>query len=112
MKNITLLKDINKKKIFLFTSPFLKIEIFLLPLIGIRGIQNFTLNLENEKVYLVIPFISPHWKLNDSILILSKQLLVTKYSNELTVQTYLADQLDKAIIYFGLTDLDKYYLKI
>jgi hypothetical protein len=104
---ITLLKDVSKNIIIYKKGEY---KYFQIPLIQFEGIENFLLNLDNDKIYILIPFISPHGNINDPILVLSKQLLITKNSNPRIVLEFLADQLDKAIIDFGFSELNKYYL--
>lgn len=104
---ITLLKDVSKNIIIYKKGEY---KYFQIPLIQFEGITNFLLNLDNDKIFILIPFISPYCNLNDPILVLSKQLLITKNSKPRIVLDFLTDQLDKAITDFGLSDLNKYYL--
>jgi len=104
---ITFLKDVSKN-IFIYKKG--EYKYFQIPLIQFEGIENFLVNLDNDKLFILIPFISPYCNLNDPILVLSKQILITKNSNPRIVLEFLADQLDKAIIDFGFSELNKYYL--
>jgi hypothetical protein len=104
---ITLLKDVSKNIIIYKKGEY---KYFQIPLIQFEGIENFLLNLDNDKIYILIPFISPYGNINDPILVLSKKLLITKNSNPRIVLEFLSDQLDKSITDFGFSELNKYYL--
>jgi hypothetical protein len=59
----------------------------------------FIVNL-NSVFITIIPFISISRKIDDPYLILSRQILLTKYSNYVTVNDYLVDKINMAIEQF------------
>jgi len=105
-QQVTFLKDVNKT---ININNHGEYKYFKIPLMDIKTIFSFIDSLDNEKLYIVIPFISYACKLDDPRLILSRQFLITKYSNELIISDYLNSKLDDAIIDFGMS-LTNYYL--
>lgn len=75
-------------------------------------IKEFILTLENDKIYVVIPFISVNCKLNDPFITLSKQFLISNQSNYVTIIDYLNSQLTIALSDFGIDaeNLDFYLI--
>ena len=80
--------------------------------IDIDNIKDFILLLDSEKIYVVIPFISITNKSDDPQIILSRQILITKYSSPLIVHNYINDQLETAIRQFSIDDLQVFYLHL
>jgi len=62
--------------------------------------KNFYFNLEDKTLYTIIPFISVSCKTDDPFLTLSKQIILSKYSNYLTVNKFILNKLDVAIEQF------------
>jgi hypothetical protein len=83
---ITFLKDINEfcKVTFLGKYKYFKTYFF-----DLQSINEFIQLLEDDTIYVVIPIISKSGKTDDPYLILSKQILVTSYSNPDIVRNYL-----------------------
>jgi|ERR1700744_6760458 len=106
-QQVTFLKDINKT---VNINKHGEYKYFKIPLLDIRTIFSFIESLDGEKLYLIIPFISPACKLDEPYLILSKQFLISKYSNELVIHDFLNSQFEDAIINFGMSDIQHYYL--
>jgi hypothetical protein len=73
-------------------------------------IKDFILKLENNKIYVINPFISVNCKLNDPYLNLSRQFLVTSKSNYNLINDFLLDQLETARNDFNFED--NYYFLI
>jgi|HubBroStandDraft_5_1064220.scaffolds.fasta_scaffold607395_1 hypothetical protein len=63
----------------------------------------FILNLSNDSFYTVIPYFSKFGKVEDPHIILSKQILLTGYSNPKVVYDFIGTQLGIAIHDFGLS---------
>jgi hypothetical protein len=106
-EKITFLKDIDKSLNVYLNGEF---KYFKIPLMDSKGIYDFIDEIDGDKLYLVIPFITHSCKLDDPFIILSRQILISRYSSEITIRNYLDYQLNKSIIDFGMSGLDKFYL--
>lgn len=84
--SITLLKDLDKH-IFIIKEG--KFNYKNIPSLQFNGVKNFIDKLEEGQIYTVIPLISMFGKDNDPHIVLSKQLLVTKYSNPQLIYDFL-----------------------
>ena len=69
----------------------------------LKAVEMFILNLDNTSFYTVIPFISKYGKVEDPHIILSRQILLTGYSNPKTVYDFIGEQLGIALNDFGLS---------
>lgn len=76
----------------------------------IKLIQDFIDQLDEHEIYLMIPLISKFAKDNDPHIILSKQILVTKYSNYITINKFLMDQLDLCLEDYNFDKIDNFFL--
>lgn len=103
--SITFMKDLND---FMSVSPKGKYKYFKTICFDIVEIKEFIHFLENDSIYIVIPFISNSGKLDDPLLILSRQFLVTDASNIITIRDYIWKQYTKAIDDFNIDELDNY----
>ena len=106
---ITLLKDIKKH---IKTDKSGKFKYFYIPYFQIKGIEEFILSLENNSLYTIIPVLSIFGKDEDPHLILSKQILITSYSDPLIVKDFLNLQLDKAFNEFEFNIDNKFHYLI
>jgi hypothetical protein len=106
--DITMLKDINNLITINKTGQF---KFCYIPSLEIVGLINFISKLEKDSIYTVIPVISMFGKENDPQIILSKQILVFNNSSSKLIHDYLNYKLDRAIIDFGINNLDngKYF---
>jgi hypothetical protein len=59
-------------------------------------IKDFILNLFDNKIYMINPFISINCRINDPYINLSRQFLITNKSNHKIVHDYLFNQFEKA----------------
>lgn len=100
---ITLLKDLNHR---IEIDARGKFKYFYIPCFDFKGICNFIENLDNE-FYTLIPILSMDGKDDDPQIILSKQILVSSYSNPKIVDDFLNKQLDIAINDFEISSLNK-----
>ena len=73
----------------------------------LNNIYTFIKRLHDEGIYTIIPLISISAKDEDPYIILSKSILLTKNSSPEILLDFLASQLDKAILDFGITNLDE-----
>jgi len=107
--NITFIKDIN---ILVNIDKTGKFKYYYISNSQTIGIFNFISKLEENQFYTLIPAISMFAKDNDPHLILSKQILVTSYSSSKILEEYLSQQLDKAILDFGLNTIENGYYNL
>jgi|HubBroStandDraft_3_1064219.scaffolds.fasta_scaffold40378_1 hypothetical protein len=71
-----------------------KFKYFYVPLFDIKGFRYFILALDNQSLFTIIPILSISGKDEDPHMILSKQILMTHYSNPNLICGYLKTQLD------------------
>jgi hypothetical protein len=71
-------------------------------------IREFLYNLDDETFYVIIPFVTVSGKLKDPILILSKQIIVTRNSNYQTIYNYIFNQFEISKNHFKFDDLEQY----
>jgi hypothetical protein len=103
--------DINKMKKYISTNDisFLvnfdrtinidkngKCDFYRMFKIDREHIKQFILNLEDNKIYMINPFISINCRLFDPYLNLSRQFLVTNQSNHEIIHDYLFTQYESA----------------
>ena len=67
-------------------------------------IWKFLYELENNKVYLMIPFITKNCKSNEPIIILSPQILVTHNSNSLLISKYIQSKVIETADLYGINE--------
>jgi hypothetical protein len=75
---------------------------------NIQMIREFIYNLDDETIYTIIPFVTVSHKLKDPTLILSKQILVTRYSSSETIYNYIFKQFELAEKQFNMGYLNSY----
>src|SRR6266581_717100 len=100
---ITMLKDVNA---LIEVNKAGKFKYCYIPNMKIIGIVDFINKLEDDSIYVMIPIISTFGRDNDPHITLSKQILISNNSSSKTIYDYLSYQLDKAILDFGITNLD------
>jgi hypothetical protein len=103
-KEVTFLKEVNKTIIIDKNGEF---KYFKFDSTWLTDIKDFISSLEDNKIYIIIPFVSMSCKIDDPYLILSRQILITKYSDPIIIHDYLYDKLDTAIDQFNIVDLNK-----
>lgn len=74
-----------------------------------EDIKQFLNILEDNKIYIIIPFISKNCKVNEPHIILSRQILVTNSSNELLISNFINEEIEKAIELYNMVEFDNYY---
>jgi hypothetical protein len=89
-----------------------KFKYFYISCFEIKAIENFISNLDHNSLYTIIPMISLCGKAEEPHLILSKQILISNYSDYKIINKFLLEQFDKAFNDFEF-DLDnKFYFLI
>jgi hypothetical protein len=102
---ITFMKDLGD---CLTVTPMSKYKYFNMYCFETLPIRDFINILDEDQIYILIPFISMDGKLDDPYLILSRQILVTQYSNIYVIQGYLHKQYLKSKDHFNLYELEDY----
>jgi len=103
---ISLLSDIHKSIKIDAYGEFKHFKMFR---INFEQVSNFLDNLDNNKIYSVIPLISINNNIDEPFITLSRQMLVTKHSNPVTVTEFLIGKFSKAELLFDIGDSLQYY---
>jgi hypothetical protein len=67
-------------------------------------VKDFILKLDDDKIYVITPFISINCRYDEPYLNLSQPFFVTNQSNYNLIYDYLYEQLEKALIDFEMDD--------
>ena len=105
---INLLNDVAKHIKF---NKYGKFRYFYAPYSDIKYINNFIDSLEVSSIYTAIPLISYDGRDEKPHLILSKQILLSKYSDPQTLNNYLNEQMEMASYDFYF-DKEKFHYLI
>jgi hypothetical protein len=97
-KQVSFLADVNKS---IQINKYGEFKYFNIFRINSTDIQNFLLNLDNQKVYTVIPIMSINKSVDDPFVTLSKQILVTRYSNPKIITQFLVNKINRTDELFG-----------
>jgi hypothetical protein len=71
---------------------------------------NFITNLNSNSLYTVIPMISINNNPNEPYMVLSRSILVSKYSSYRMIQYYIYAKYLKSLEDFGIDNLEDYTL--
>lgn len=83
---ITFMKDIDD----FWTVTFLgKYKYFKTYYFDLSSVIEFIQLLDDDTIYVIIPIISKSGKLDDPYLIMSRQFLITRYSDAEVIRSYL-----------------------
>jgi hypothetical protein len=113
-KELTFLKDldkrilINKKGKFYYKSnnynynyeDFLELNPY--------NIARFFKDLDDKKIYTLIPFITINNRINEPYIILSQQILITNNSNTLLISNYINTKIEQSFDLFNINELPKF----
>jgi hypothetical protein len=104
--NITFLTEqVNNKKLFKIGY----YHFFKIPQLELGILKDFLQILDFNKAYVVLPILAtPDSKGDGPILSLSKQILVTRDSNPITISNFLLSQIELACMNYGIESLDKF----
>ena len=102
-KNITYLKDLDKRIKLNLYGKFYYWRIY-----EIRNykIWNFLNELEDNKVYNLIPLFSANGRPDEPIIVLSQQILVTSNSNSLLINEYIINKIIETQNLYNITELE------
>lgn len=104
---ITLLKDVNYR---IKIDKMGKFKYVYIPYFDFKKITEFIRSLNDYQIYTLIPILSMDGRDEDPQIILSKQILVTEFSNYVTVNEFLVDQLNTFLTDFDLEEIENYFL--
>lgn len=104
--NVTFLTEqVNNKKLFKIGY----YHFFKIPQLELGILKDFLQILDFNKAYVVLPILAtPDSKGDGPILSLSKQILVTRDSNPITISNFLLSQIELACMNYGIESLDKF----
>src|ERR1700746_4106452 len=72
------------------------------------SIINFISNLDDNKIYMIIPLISINKRIDDPYIILSRQILITKNSSTTTIFNFIDDKIVKMKELYNIEELQYY----
>lgn len=104
--NVTFLTEqVNNKKLFKIGY----YHFFKIPQLELGILKDFLQILDFNKAYVVLPILAtPEARGDGPILSLSKQILVTRDSNPITISNFLLSQIELACMNYGIDSLDKF----
>lgn len=111
-KEISFLKDldrritINKNGRFIYDSNSYNFEDFLE--LNPNNTSRFLKQLNDNKIYTLIPFISINNKVDEPYIILSQQILVTNRSNGLLISNYINIKIEQSFDLFNIYKLPRF----
>jgi hypothetical protein len=70
----------------------------------------FLHDLDDKKIYILIPFISANNRPDQPYIILSQQILVTNHSNYSLLTKYINDKINETINLYKLYDLEEFHV--
>lgn len=105
-KNITFLKDVDTKINIIKNGQFKHFKIFNCDL---DQVKNFIYNLDSNKIFTLIPFISINAKIDDPLIILSRQILISKNSDPILLYEHIYDRLLLTQEQFEINKLESFY---
>jgi hypothetical protein len=103
--NITFLSEqVTNKKLFKIGY----YHFFKIPNLELEGLKDFLQLLDFNKAYIILPLLATEKSSgNGPILSLSKQILVTRDSNPITIRNFLSNQIELACMEYGI-ELENY----
>jgi hypothetical protein len=102
-KNITYLKDLDKRiKLNLYG----KFHYWRIYEIRNYKIWSFLSNLEDNKVYTLIPYISANDRRDEPYIVLSQQILITSNSNINLLTEFITNNINNTKYLYNITELE------
>jgi hypothetical protein len=104
--NVTFLTEqVNNKKLFQIGY----YHFFKIPQLDLGSLRDFLQLLDFNKAYIVLPILATEETRGEGpILSLSKQILVTRDSNPITISNFLLNQIETACSNYGIENLGNY----
>ena len=106
-KEITYLKDLDNR---IRINKYGKFNYYKLNELSNSKIWNFLSDLEGNKVYTLILFLSKNDRPDEPYIILSQQLLVTSNSNSYLIYDYINSKFDETTILYNISVLEDFLL--
>jgi hypothetical protein len=106
IKRITLLNEIDNKIKIIKTGQY---KYFKMSFLELDDIKNFINNLDHDKIFIIIPFITVNNRSDEPFTVLSQQMLVTRNSNSVLINNSLDDKIIKAFELFNSKINNSYY---
>jgi hypothetical protein len=105
-KSISFLYDLDNRIDIIKNGKFKYYKIFC---IEEKQIINFLQNLDDKKIYSLIPLISINDRRDQPFTVLSQTILITKESDPLLIYNYLNNKIDDTINLFNIDTLNSYF---
>lgn len=103
-KEITYLKDLDKR---ININKYGKYYYYKIYEFNNSNIWNFLNELDENKIYILIPFISANNRPDEPYIILSQQILITNNSNSLLISEYINNKIIDTINLYKITNIDE-----
>lgn len=97
-KDIAFLYELNYK---LKINKNGKFKYFKMNNFELEDIKNFLNNLDHDKIFTLIPFISINDRVDEPFTILSQQILITKNSNPVLLANFIDSKISKTFELFN-----------
>jgi len=102
-KEITYLKDFDRR---IHINKYGKFNYYKIYNFNHSKIWNFIYELEEDKVYTLIPFLSANDRPDEPYIILSQQILVTYNSNPVLLTNYINNKISDTINLYNINKLE------
>ncbi len=102
-KEITMLKDLDKR---ININKYGKFYYYKIYEFNNSNIWNFLKDLDDNKVYTLIPFISAKNNPNEPYIILSQQILITNNSKSLLLSNFINNKIIDTINLYNINNLE------
>jgi len=105
-KEISFLNDLDTRIKIIKDGKFKYYKMLYLEL---DDIKNFLNNLDHDKIYTLIPFISVNNRSDEPYTVLSRQILITRNSKPVLINNYANNKINKAFELFNSDIKNSYY---
>ena len=102
-KEITYLKDLDKR---ININKYGKFNYWRIYEIRNYKFWSFLKELEDNKVYTLIPYISANDRTDEPFIVLSQQFLITSNSNSLLINDYINNKINNTKYLYNITELE------
>lgn len=102
-KEITYLKDLDKR---IKINKFGRYNYWRIYEIRNYKVWSFLNELEDNKVYILIPYISANDRRDEPFIVLSQQILITSNSNSLLINDYINNKILNTVNLYNITELN------
>jgi hypothetical protein len=106
-KEITLLKDLDRK---IWISKKSKFNHTTFQELNYNNVYDFLCSLEHERFYILIPILSVNNCIDEPYVILSRQILITRYSNEQLLINFIRHKIFSLFNLFDINELEKFHI--